>query len=157
MEKTRRNYRTQTYIDGNTVRKLETAPDYRREQEEKQREENRQRNRRMAQKNQEKSAHMDLGYVAFLSVSLLVMCVAAVLYIRLQSGITTHLKTISALESQVAELKAEKRIETAVNLATIKDIAMNQLGMSYAGPDQIIHYTVDKEDYMNQFEDIPNK
>ena len=41
MEKTRRNYRTQTYIDGNTVRKLETAPDYRREQEEKQREENR--------------------------------------------------------------------------------------------------------------------
>ena len=87
---------------------------------------------------------------------------AAVLYIRLQSGITTHLKTISALESQVAELKAdndaaEKRIETAVDLATIKDIAMNQLGMSYAGPDQIIHYTVDKEDYMNQFEDIPNK
>ena len=137
MEKTRRNYRTQTYIDGNTVRKLEAAPDYRREQ----------------------SAHMDLGYVAFLSVSLLVMCVAAVLYIRLQSGITTHLKTISALESQVAELKAdndaaEKRIETAVDLATIKDIAMNQLGMSYAGPDQIIHYTVDKEDYMNQFEDI---
>lgn len=80
MEKTRRNYRTQTYIDGNTVRKLEAAPDYRREQEEKQREEIRQRNRRMAQKNQEKSAHMDLGYVAFLSVSLLVMCVAAVLY-----------------------------------------------------------------------------
>ena len=159
MEKTRRNYRTRTYIDGNTVRKLEAAPDYRREQEEKQREEIRQRNRRMAQKNQEKSAHMDL---AFLSVSLLVMCVAAVLYIRLQSGITTHLKTISALESQVAELKAdndaaEKRIETAVDLATIKDIAMNQLGMSYAGPDQIIHYTVDKEDYMNQFEDIPNK
>ncbi len=107
MEKTRRNYRTQTYIDGNTVRKLEPAPDYRREQEEKQREEIRQRNRRMAQKNQEKSAHMDLGYVAFLSVSLLVMCVAAVLYIRLQSGITTHLKTISALESQVAELKAD--------------------------------------------------
>ena len=35
MEKTRRNYRTQTYIDGNTVRKLEAAPDYRREQEEK--------------------------------------------------------------------------------------------------------------------------
>ena len=53
MEKTRRNYRTQTYIDGNTVRKLEAAPDYRREQEEKQREEIRQRNRRMAQKNEE--------------------------------------------------------------------------------------------------------
>ena len=162
MEKRRRNYGTQTYIDGNTVRKLEAAPDYRREQEEKQREEIRRRNRRVAQKNQEKAAHMDLGYVAFLSVSLLVMCVAAVMYIRLQSGITTHLKTISALESQVAELKAdndaaEKRIETAVDLATIKDVAMNQLGMGYAGPDQIIHYTVDKEDYMNQFEDIPNK
>lgn len=60
MEKTRRNYRTQTYIDGNTVRKLEAAPDYRREQEEKQREEIRQRNRRMAQKNQEKSAHIGI-------------------------------------------------------------------------------------------------
>ena len=57
MEKTRRNYRTQTYIDGNTVRKLEAAPDYRREQEEKQREEIRQRNRRMAQKNQQRQGY----------------------------------------------------------------------------------------------------
>ena len=71
-------------------------------------------------------------------------------------------QTKIALQQYESELKAYNdpavnRIETAVDLATIMDIAMNQLGMSYAGPDQIIHYTVDKEDYMNQFEDIPNK
>ena len=64
---------------------------------------------------------------------------------------------LKSVDSRADNDAAEKRIETAVDLSTIKDIAMNQLGMSYAGPDQIIHYTVDKEDYMNQFEDIPNK
>lgn len=162
MERQRRTSYTQTFVDGNTVRKLEAAPDYRREREEKRKEEERRRNRRVARRNQERVAHMNLGYVAFLTLSLVLVGMSSVMYIRLQTNITGHLNTISALETNIANQKAdndalEKRIETSVDLKAVKDAALNELGMVYASPDQIVHYTVDKEDYMNQYEDIPSK
>lgn len=162
MERQRRNSYTQTYIDGNTVRKLEAVPDYRREREERRREEERRRNRRVARRNQERVAHMNLGYVAFLTLSVMLLGFSSVMYIRLQTNITSHLNTISALETDIASRKAdndakEKRIETSVDLKAVKDTALNELGMVYASPEQIVHYTVDKEDYMNQYEDIPSR
>ena len=148
------------------MRRMEAAPDYRREierrrKEEAQREEQKRRNRSIARRNQERVAHMNLGYVFFLSLAVVVIGAASGLYIHLQSNITGHLETISSLESQVTDLKAdndatEKRINTSVDIASVKDIAMNQLGMVYASADQIVHYSVDKEDYMDQYEDIPN-
>lgn len=166
MEKTNRNYRRQTYIEGNTVRQMEAAPDYRREiehrrKEEAQREEQKRRNRNIARRNQARVAHMNLGYVFFLTLAVAVIGAASVMYINLQSDITGHLKTISSLESQITDVKsdndaAEKRINSSVDIAAVKDAAMNQLGMIYASADQIVHYSVDKEDYMDQYEDIPN-
>ena len=50
-----------------------------------------------------------------------------------------------------------KRLSTSVDLNTVKDVAMNQLGMVYAGKDQIIYYSVDEDDYMNQYGEIPEK
>ena len=70
------------------------------------------------------------------------------------------MRTISNLESQIADLKAEndeafKRINTAVDLDAIKNTAINELGMFYASEDQIIYYTVENDDYMNQYIEIP--
>lgn len=162
MERERRGNYTHSYIEGNTVRKLEAVPDYRREQEEKKREAERRRNRRVARRNQERVSHMNLRYVAFLTLSLLLVGGSSVVYIRLQTNITGHLNTISALESDITALRSdndalEKRIETSVDLKNVKDRALNELGMVYASPEQIVHYTIDKEDYMNQYEDIPGK
>ena len=44
-----------------------------------------------------------------------------------------------------------------VNMDYIKDVAMNQLGMKYAQEGQIVYYTVDNSNYMNQYSDIPQK
>jgi hypothetical protein len=44
-----------------------------------------------------------------------------------------------------------------VDLNEIKDIAMNQLGMTYASEDQIIYYSVENSNYMDQYSDIPQK
>lgn len=161
MARERRDYYTQTYIEGNTVRRMEAAPDYRRKREE-QREAERRRQRNIARRNQQRLAHMNRGYVAFLSMAVVLTVIVCAMYIRLQSDVTNSLATISTIESQLAELRAdndatEKRIEASVDLAQVKDIAMNQLGMVYAGQDQIVHYSVDKEDYMNQYEDIPTR
>ena len=81
-------------------------------------------------------------------------------YINIQSDITARMRTISNLESQIADLKAEndeafKRINTAVDLDAIKNTAINELGMFYASEDQIIYYTVENDDYMNQYIEIP--
>lgn len=161
MARERRDYYTQTYIEGNTVRRMEAAPDYRRKREE-QREAERRRQRNIARRNQQRLAHMNRGYVAFLSMAVVLTVIVCAMYIRLQSDVTNSLATISTIESQLAELRAdndatEKRIEASVDLAQVKDIAMNQLGMVYAGQNQIVHYSVDKEDYMNQYEDIPTR
>ncbi|MGN0353006.1 MAG: hypothetical protein ACI4ES_15275 [Roseburia sp.] len=152
------------YVDGNTVRRLEAAPDNRRELErrrEEERQEELRRKKRVARRNQERALQMSRGYVAFLTVAVIVSGIFAGTYIKIQSDITNRMKNIASLESQITELRAdndavEKRINTSADLNTVKDIAMNQLGMTYASPDQIIYYSVDKEDYMNQYSDIPN-
>lgn len=154
-----------TYIDGNTVRKLEAAPDYRRERitrEEREQEERRRRNKYAAKRNQQKALRMDKGYVMFLTMAVLITCVISVMYIRIQSDLTEHMHNISRLESQVSDVKIDneatrKRIETSVDLNHIKDVAINQLGMVYASPDQIMYYEVSDDDYMNQYSDIPSK
>ena len=38
-----------------------------------------------------------------------------------------------------------------MNLETIKEKAQKDLGMSYADSDQIVYYSVDNSDYMNQY------
>ena len=159
---------SRVYVDGNTVRRLESLPDYRtqreeeRRREEKRRQEIQRRNKQLARRNSQRAMQMSRGYVFFLSFAALVTALVAVAYIQVQSDVSSHLKSISAVESQVANLKADndatlKRINTTVNLANVKDVAMNQLGMVYAGKDQIVYYSVDDDDYMNQYGDIPSR
>lgn len=153
------------YIDGNTVRRVETAPDYRRERRERierEREEELRIRRRRARRNQERALRMSKSYVAFLTMAVVVFGAVAGLYIAIQSDITARMKTISALESQITDLKADndeayKRISTAVDLESVRDTAMNQLGMSYAKEAQIVYYSVGDDDYMTQYSEIPSK
>ena len=48
------------------------------------------------------------------------------------------------------------RIESSVNLEQIKQIAINELGMTYAGEGQIVEYSSEGSDYVRQVADIPN-
>lgn len=153
------------YIDGNTVRRMEAAPDYRRERRERierEREEELRKRKRAARRNQEKALRMSRSYVAFLTMAVAVFGIVAGLYIHLQSDVTARMKTISSLESQITDLKADndeayKRINTALDLDSIRNVAMLQLGMSYAKESQIIYYTVGDDDYMNQYSEIPTE
>lgn len=166
-DETRRGY----YIDGNTVRRTETVPDYtreervrreRRERIEREREEEQKRRRRIARRNQEKALRMSRSYVAFLTMAVLVFGTFAGLYIRIQSDVTARMNAISSLESQVSSLKADndeayKRINTALDLDSIRNTAMLELGMGYARESQIVYYSVGDDDYMNQYGEIPEK
>lgn len=153
------------YADGNTVRRMETASDYRREREERirrEREKEQQRRQRAARRNQERALRTSKSYVAFMTMAVLVFATFTGLYIKIQSNVTVRMKTISALESQIADVKADndeafKRINTSVNLDGVRSIAMTELGMSYAKESQIVYYSVGDDDYMNQYSKIPEE
>ena len=154
-------FKTNYYVYGNTVRRLEGEPEERRRKQlEKERKERQKKNRRVARRNQEKALRMSMGYVSFCTMAVLISCVVCVTYIQLQSDITSRMKHISTLESQITDLKADndaaiKRIDLSTDLEDVKYKAIHELGMKYAGPGQIVYYTVEDSDYMNQYSDIP--
>ena len=155
--------RAANQVDGNTVRRMEAMPDYRKERrdrQEREREEELRKRRRAVARNQEKALRMSKSYVVFLTMAVTVFGILCGAYIKLQSDVTARMKKIASLESQVTDLKADndeayKRINTAVDLDAIKEKAIDELGMFYATQDQIVYYSVDKTDYMNQYNEIP--
>lgn len=156
------DFKTNYYVDGNTVRRLEGEPEERRKrQQEKEREAKKRHQRRAAKRNQEREMGFTMGYVMFCTMALVLFCAVCVNYIQLQFAVTNRLKHISGLESQVANLRAEndaavKRIDLSVDLDAVKEKAIGY-GMKFALPEQIIYYSVEDKDYMDQYSDIPEK
>ena len=150
------------YVNGSTVRQIEAQP-VRRERIDRtkiQEEQQKKSRRNAARRNRERALHMNRGYVAFLSLCVAVVAFAAVALVQIQSQVTQRMEHIAALESQITDLKADndaryKEIVTSVDLDYIKDVAINQLGMQYATEDQIIYYSVENNNFMDQYSDIP--
>lgn len=111
-------------------------------------------------KNREKAGHMNPAYVLFLCVALIATGIILVNYIGLQSDITSSVKRISRLESELNELKLANdeeyiRVSSNVDLEEIRRIAIQELGMQYAEEGQIVTFSGDSNDYVKQMEDIP--
>ncbi len=76
-------------------------------------------------------------------------------YVSLQSKVTTTVKEIASLESQLATLKSDNgekqvMINSSVSLDDIKYRAIAELGMTYAQEDQIVTYDGESGDYVRQ-------
>lgn len=158
----RRDYYQNTYIEGNTVRRQQTVPK-RESVPQKSREQIiRERDRRLAAKrNRQRALSINRGYVMFLTAATLVCCMVCVLFIHLQSNITTHMADIASLETQISDLNAdnaaaENRLETTMTLEEIKARA-GELGLIYPASDQIKYYSVENSDYMNQYGDVASR
>lgn len=156
--------KTTYYINGNTVRELEESSPLRRDPRKTRREleeARRKKNRRnAARRNRERAMVMNRAYVTFLTGCVIASAFAAFSLIQIRSNVTQQMKEVSALSSSVENMKAEndaryKEITTSVDLNEIKDVAMNQLGMTYASQDQIVYYTVENNNYMDQYSEIP--
>ncbi|MDD3368067.1 MAG: cell division protein FtsL [Lachnospiraceae bacterium] len=141
------------YVEGNAVRKL----DVRTEREERKIEKTRTRVR----KNRDIAFHMNFPYVFFLTVAMVLAGVILVKYIELQSDITSSIKQISRMESQLNDLEQTNdeeysKITSSIDLEEIKRIAIYELGMQYAEKGQIIGYQGNGSDYVRQYSDIKN-
>ena len=156
--------KTTYYINGNAVRELdEEAPVRRpqkstRELEEIRRKKNR---RKSARRNQERALSMNRAFVAFLTACVAASALVSVSLIQIRSNVTQQMNEVAALESRINDMKADndaryKQITTSVDLNAIKDAAINRLGMKYASQDQIVYYSIDKNNYMDMMYKLLN-
>ena len=140
------------YVHGNVVRK-ETAPvstQKRTQPTTKQR----------AHAKRRQVLHMNKGYVIFLAVAAVVALFACVQYLQLQSDITERSQYITSLQRELSSVKEENTtrynvIMNSMNLQEIRDIAMNELGMTYVEADRVMKYQSPDGSSVKQYLGIP--
>lgn len=146
---------TNTYIDGNVVRRVQTVP----KQPERQRRRTASTN---ARRNREKALRMNLPYVIFLTVASVATVLVCVNFLQLQAEGITYRNEIAALESRLSTMKlandnAYEDAISSVNMEEVKSIAINELGMVYADEGQVITYSSQDGDYIRQYGEIPTE
>ena len=145
-----------TYVDGNTVRKIQR--NVYTEQSRDEREEY--LHRHTVRRNQEKALYMNGRYVLALTIAALITLALCMNYLHKKASITTRINRIETLESKLENLKSENdalqtRIDTYVDLDHVYKVATEELGMVYANKDQILLYNKTESEYVRQYEDIP--
>lgn len=148
----------ETYVEGNTVRKIEPVYD---------------RPARKTSRPQAKPKEVVIGYekreavlgmryTLFLVFSLAVIFAACVIYMnaniqlsRVKRSVLQEQERLSEIQEENAALAAEVA-DFQINLEEIYETATGELGMVYAGEDQIIYYDSSNSDYIRQFGEIPD-
>ena len=97
----------------------------------------------------------------FLAVAAMVALFVCVQYLQLQSNITKRSQYITTLQREIATAREENttkdnEIMNSMNLEEIRDKAMNEFGMVYASPEQVIEYRSPEEASVKQYSGIPD-
>lgn len=148
--------KTNYYQYGNAAVSLEPA--YAEPAKERKKEEKR---RKLYEQNVRRRAHkrsLRLARLTMFSVTLGFFVVVSMLFVsvRLQNEISDTKKEIRALEDNITVINmtndaTKSRIDTSVNLNYVKDKALYEMGMVYAGSDHIVYYEMDNSDYMIKY------
>ena len=151
----RENYET-GYVEGNTVRKLKSAPEIRREEEQY---EVPQR-RRQEQQQHKTLSGINLASLLVLTVAIIATVYVCVDYLKLQNQVSQMNKSIVVLEKDITTLTKEndaayEAVNNAYDLDYIYQVAVNELGMVYPNKNEVITYKSGTDDYVRQYEDIP--
>ena len=140
------------YVQGNVVRK-ETTPVSTRTRTQSMTKQHTRATRRQV-------LHMNKGYVMFLAIAAVVALFACVQYLQLQSDITERSQYITSLQRELSDAKEENTtrynvIMNSMNLQEIRDIAMNEFGMTYVEPEQVVKYQSPDGSSVKQYWGIP--
>lgn len=163
-----RPVRSMYYIDGSTARKIETAPrKVNRTQQrpvERERQVNRERQQVRERKHVNEKAQnalaFNLKYTVFVVTSVIIMLSACIAMLYMESRVSVQQANINELETQLETIQEENaayrvKLESMYTLDQIYDVATNELGMVYAEKGQVVYYESADEDYVKQYQDIP--
>lgn len=145
-------------VQGNTVRKWESAPsreDYGRPVPQK-------KERTLPQRQNHPIQSIDVFSLLFMTAAVAVTLYLCISYIQVQHSISSMEKKIAITESGINDLKNENdaaynKIDTSVDLDYVYRVAVNELGMVRADKSQIMPYTSVKSDYVRQYGSIPEE
>ena len=144
-------YQRRTYVEGNTVRRLDTV----RELQQPVRKTN-----QAVRRNREKARYMNLPYVLFLTTALVITGIMLIGYLQVQSSLTVSVKRVATLESQLNDMRLSndeqlERINTSIDMEEVKRIAIEELGMTYAKEGQVVTVSGEGSDYVRQLVEMP--
>ena len=150
------------YYDGNTVRKLEAVPEYdkrRRQMQEEynRREQERDKNRR---NRVQRARSFDRVSLIFFTIALAVTVLTAISFLQTQAEARSLSKQITSLQKEILDIRDEnsaiKDTIPTMELSEVYRIATEELGMVHPKDNQIITYDSKKQDYLKQYDDIPD-
>ena len=147
----------QFYVYGNVAHQPKVLPN-----QEKQAVEVRPKKRTSSQvkKNRNRALGINMAYAVFLSAAAVVAVFSCVFYLRLQSDIVNSAETVTALQEELNVLTEEndtayQAAEDSVDLEEVRRRAVNDLGMVYAAQGSVVEYESPAEDYVKQYNEIP--
>ncbi|MBP9996157.1 MAG: cell division protein FtsL [Lachnospiraceae bacterium] len=116
--------------------------------------------REVNRRNRDKARYMNLGYVLFLSVAVMVTALTLLGYVEAKNELTVSIKNVAKLESRLHSLTLTNdenldRINEAVNVEELKKIAVEELGMTYAKEGQVVIIDDEGSDYVRQLQQLP--
>ncbi len=155
---TKTTYHYGTYENGSAARKLMPQEEW---EEQQQRQKKERSDRKKVRQQQQMTARREarkntVKILAFAGAFAMILFG----YVYLQTSIRTSMNQVADLKEQVADLKAnnsalENRIASSANLQVVKQKATDELGMVYANSSQIVYYSMEDKDYMDQYDAIP--
>lgn len=161
MEANKRRYQYEkygtSYIEGNTVRKLNAVPDIRREEQPYELPSP----RRQVQKQPRALQGISLSSLLVLTVAIIATLYVCVEYLKLQTEVQHMDKVILSKEIELSTMRdkndaAFEQLDKAVDLDYIYQVAVTKLGMVYPNNNTVIAYQSPEENYARQYQDIPD-
>lgn len=120
----------------------------------------RQKTSRQVLKNRRRALSMNTAYVVFLACAAILAVIICFMYLRLQSETVSRSENITALQRELEELTekndaAYQAASDSINLNTVRDRALNELGMVYASQGRVVSYKNPTTDCVKKYNDIP--
>ena len=103
-------------------------------------------------------AVMSFRRVLFMILLVAAVTVALIFYLKLQTDVTNTSREIADLEQELTEMKSQNdaaynEINDSISLEEIREKAINELGMISADRDQVVIYSGEEKDSVNQVGD----
>ena len=103
-------------------------------------------------------AAMSFRRVLFLILLVAAVTVALIFYLKLQTDVTNTSREVADLEKELTELKSQNdaaynEINDSISLEEIREKAISELGMKSADRDQVVIYSGEEKDSVNQVGD----
>ena len=140
-----RNYRSE-YQYGSAARKYSTET--RRESDVRVRRQTRTAARR-------RHSLQSLPGILFVAIAFVICALTVVNYVQLQGQLSTQRRAVSSKRVELSDLNSQNdaayvRITSDFDLSELEEVAIGELGMTYAEEGQIIVYDEEKNDYMRK-------